>query len=146
MKNPTAFIDVDGVLFRHKEKGASLQWTGDHDPIPGSIDLLDEMERRGWHVVLTTARPESNRPVLERELREAGLIYHQLVMGVTSGVRVIVNDAKPGGAQSAVAVTTERNALPDAKEFCDAVEAGSSSGRWEIGALAGKADAPHPGR
>lgn len=122
-KPRTWFVDVDGVVLFHLGRGASLQWGRSKekwDAIHSSPDakrmvrearsFLDKIEARGDHIVLTTARPEVLRAATSELLYALGIVYHQLVMGVTSGTRVIVNDRKPGSHDdTAVAVTVERN-------------------------------------
>jgi hypothetical protein len=62
----------------------------------------------GAHIVLVTARPEVFRELLVKSLHAHGLVYHQLVMGVTSGERVLVNDQKLSG-KAATAIEMTRN-------------------------------------
>lgn len=93
-KNPTLFIDIDGLLIRHSGHGASKQWYEDEPLVDGAKRLLDELERRGCCVVLVTARKECARQATVAQLAKHGLHYDQLVMGVTSGLRVVLNDSK----------------------------------------------------
>lgn len=112
MKNQTIIIDIDGVIIQHKGEGASSQWLGDMCPalLPGVVEQFDTWEREGACIVLMTARKECTRGVLEVQLMQLGLYWDQLVMGVTSGQRVLINDAKPNDASpSAVAVVLQRN-------------------------------------
>lgn len=115
-KPETYFIDVDGVILRHWGAGASVQWApsppGPVDSrkrLPGVLEFLDDAERRGCRVVLVTARKECCRADLERTLMEMGVFWDALVMGVTSGQRVIINDAKPDGSPACAAITLPRN-------------------------------------
>jgi hypothetical protein len=63
----------------------------------------------GHYIILTTARPEGVRASTERQLHEAGIFYDQLVMGLPTGPRVLVNDAKPDGMKTAHAVNLVRD-------------------------------------
>jgi len=42
-------------------------------------------------------------------LHETGIFYDQLVMGLPTGPRVLVNDAKPDGMKTAYAVNLVRD-------------------------------------
>ena len=111
MKSRTVIIDIDGVILQHKGEGASSQWLGDNYPalLPGAVEFFDALEKEGACIVLMTARKECTRGVLEVQLMQLGLYWDVLVMGVTSGQRVLINDAKPDGDASAIAIVVERN-------------------------------------
>jgi hypothetical protein len=66
-------------------------------------------ESLGHHIVIMTARPETMRQRLHNWLLDNGIVFHQLVMGVTSGLRVVVNDRKPDGTDTALAINLTRN-------------------------------------
>ena len=109
MRPKTHFVDIDGCIFGHRNEGASRQWHDDLVLLPGVITELERWEKAGDHIVLTTARPEGLRSCLVHQLQTTGVIYHQLVMGVTSGHRIIYNDIKPEGGISCSAVNLVRN-------------------------------------
>lgn len=95
--NRTWIIDIDGVVFE-QHGPPSDQWYSDPKPIKETVDLLNALEGYGDHIVLMTARPESLRDFLTILLRRHRVPYHQLVMGVTAGLRILVNDVKVEGA------------------------------------------------
>jgi len=110
MKSPTYFVDVDGVLFKHKGEGPCAQWEPHTtELLPGAREQFNKWEMAGAHIVLVTARKESLRVELEDELRRHGLFWDQLIMGITSGERVIINDVKPDGQDTCRAITIPRN-------------------------------------
>ena len=49
------------------------------------------------------------RRVTEKQLRDVGIFYDQLIMGVGGGARYLINDTKPNGSQAAFAINVERN-------------------------------------
>jgi hypothetical protein len=67
----------------------------------------------GWRVnhkrVQRIWRKEGLRVQTERQLQEAGIIYDQLIMGIGGGPRIIINDNKPNGKETAFAINLERN-------------------------------------
>jgi NDP-sugar pyrophosphorylase family protein len=90
-KPKTIFCDIDGTIIKHVHRFSHLG----SDPaiaLSGVIDKFNEWDSRGHKIILTTARKESARSLTEKQLTELGLCWDQLVMGVTSGVRVLIND------------------------------------------------------
>jgi hypothetical protein len=111
MKAETIIVDIDGVVFFHTGEGPSRQWDPDILPAvnPGVYECFDQWEMRGCHIILMTARKECGREALVKHLKMRHIIYDQLIMGVTSGQRTLINDAKPTAMPSAVARTIPRN-------------------------------------
>ena len=64
--------------------------------LPGAIEKFEEWIRKGYHIILVTGRPESLRSITDKQLQNAGIIYHKLIMSLPRGSRVIINDLKPG--------------------------------------------------
>lgn len=92
-KPKTIFCDIDGTILVHLHKISHvLQDAG--ELLTGVRDKFDEWDSQGHHIVLTTARKESARAHTVKQLADAGIIYDQLIMGITSGVRVLINDKK----------------------------------------------------
>ena len=78
--------------------------------LPGTLDILDEWDRKGYNIILTTGRRESMRKVTEKQLSEVGIIYDQLIMGIGGGKRYLINDKKPNGSKNyASAINLIRN-------------------------------------
>lgn len=92
-KPKTIFCDIDGTILMHLHKISHvLQDPG--ELLSGVRDKFDEWDSKGHHIVLTTARKESARAHTIQQLADAGIIYDQLIMGITSGTRVLINDKK----------------------------------------------------
>ena len=66
-------------------------------------------KNEGYNIILTTGRKESMRTVTEKQLSEIGIFYDQLIMGIGGGERVLINDMKPTGTQTAYSVNLVRN-------------------------------------
>jgi hypothetical protein len=49
------------------------------------------------------------RKATEKQLAEAGVFYDQLVMGITSGKRYLINDKKADGERTAFSINLNRN-------------------------------------
>ena len=77
--------------------------------LPGVVDKFDEWDSEGHKIVLVTARKESARNITEKALDKLGIPYDLLIMGITSGTRILINDvvdhSKPVRAKSINVVT-----------------------------------------
>lgn len=110
IKRPQTIIcDIDGVLFKHNGD-ITKQHIGKAKLLPGALNRIKEWDFQSFTILLITGRRESVRKDTERQLTEAGVIYDHLIMGVNSGVRVLINDMKPDSTEeTAIAINLERN-------------------------------------
>lgn len=92
-KNPTLFVDIDGtlVVYRKFSELATAVLT----PIQDVIDLVNNYYDNGSHIVITSARPQEYESFTKQELEKIGVKYHQLLMGIGRGTRVVLNDKDP---------------------------------------------------
>lgn len=90
-KPKTIFCDIDGTLLQHVHRFSDIV---DTVPklLPGVRDKINQWDSQGHKIILVTARKESARETTEKHLKELGLCWDQLIMGVTSGHRVLIND------------------------------------------------------
>ena len=90
MTNKTIFTDIDGALV-HQVNFEDL------DPfssvaLPGVVEKMTEWFKKGYHIVLTTARAESLRDDTIKEMDLLGIPFHQLVMGIGRAERILINN------------------------------------------------------
>jgi dTDP-glucose pyrophosphorylase len=90
-KPKTIFVDVDGTIIHHVHRFSDVVREG---PIllDGVIEKINEWDSHGHRIIFTTARKESARELTEKQLKNLGLCWDQLIMGVTNGIRVMIND------------------------------------------------------
>jgi ribonucleotide monophosphatase NagD (HAD superfamily) len=105
----TLLIDIDGTLCVHEPP--ELATHPDHvmELLPGSADRLRKWHEAGHLIILATGRAESKREATVKQLEQAGLVYDQLVMGLTRGKRILINDCKPDGTVTVAAYALPRN-------------------------------------
>jgi hypothetical protein len=60
--------------------------------LPGVIEKINQWDSLGHTIIFVTARKESSREMTESHLKKLGLCWDHLIMGVTSGHRVLIND------------------------------------------------------
>ena len=112
MKNypKTIFCDIDGVIFKHCESSSDVyRHSGPSSILPESVNKFNEWNRKGYRIILTTGRPESMRSITVTQISESGLFYHQLVMDLPRGARVVINDSKPDSSKTAFAFSLVRD-------------------------------------
>jgi hydroxymethylpyrimidine pyrophosphatase-like HAD family hydrolase len=105
----TIICDIDGTLVYHHDPHTVSKSNHKMELLIGTIEKLLEWERKGYNIILLTGRKESMREVTENQLREIGIFYDQLIMGVGGGIRVLINDNKPNGDIAALSINVERN-------------------------------------
>mgnify|MGYP003648361158 FL=1 len=106
----TIFCDIDGTLVKHYSPLLASQPNFHMELLPGTLEKLEEWDRKGHNIILTTGRRESMRKVTEKQLSEVGIIYDTLIMGIKGGKRVLINDRKPNGSENyASAINLTRN-------------------------------------
>jgi phosphoglycolate phosphatase-like HAD superfamily hydrolase len=105
----TVICDIDGTLVEHFPPWITSSSKHEMKLLPGVIETLSSWDRLGYIIVLITGRKECLREVTENQLREAGIFYDKLIMGIGSGERVLINDEKPDGQIMSKAISLKRN-------------------------------------
>ena len=106
-KKNTIFCDIDGTLFEYRAFATYRQTFP--VTISSVVAYLNQAFDKGHYVVLTTARPEYLRFHTMKELDSVGIQYHQLIMGIARGARILINDNEPGAQCRAYALGLERD-------------------------------------
>jgi hypothetical protein len=91
-KSDTIFIDLDGVICIHESVPS---YSKPLEVIKPTVDMLKRLESEGKFIVITTARDPDEEILLRTSLKDAGVPFSRLIMGVSSGTRHIINDRKP---------------------------------------------------
>ena len=97
-------IDLDGTVLLHnghKNGGDAL--------LPGVAEFWQAVPRADT-IILMSTRTESEKAATLEFILSHGLRFDQAVFGLPVGERLLLNDAKPGGLQTAIAVVVERDA------------------------------------
>ena len=92
-KHPTFFVDIDGTIVKYR-KFSELS-TATLSPIQDVIDFINKSYDEGCHIVITTARPNNFELFTKQELEKLGVKYHQMIMGIGRGTRIVLNDKDP---------------------------------------------------
>lgn len=100
----TWLIDLDGTLFKHNSHK-----NGGDELLPGVKDFWSQIPKDDV-IVLITARAETERASTLETLKQHGLRFDHVMFGLPTGERVLINDAKPLGLLTALAVNLKRDA------------------------------------
>ena len=104
----TLFVDIDGTLIKHQGSLTNMV-TKDMKILSDVIEKFNQWNADGHKIILTTGRPESMRKLTIDGLLKLGLFYDQLIMGITRGERIVINDRKPSHKNMRVARAIEIN-------------------------------------
>lgn len=99
--NKVVFLDIDGTILRHHGGSSSTLPFNKTELLPGVKEKLDEWEVNDYQIIITTGRKESYRDFTIKQLFDCGIAYDQLIMGLGRGERIVVNDRKSDGSNSA---------------------------------------------
>lgn len=106
----TWIFDLDGTLVKHN--GYLID--GIDSLLPGVREYLAELPAED-KVLIVTSRTEEYQEMTELFLAENGVRYDVILYGMPMGERILVNDVKPSGLQTAYAFNLKRDdfSLPE---------------------------------
>ena len=101
------FIDIDGTLIRQDK--SFRNGLDSQEVLPNVLEKLKEWHKKGYNLIITTARRESARQATTNQLISLGIHFDQLIMGV-GGTRVLINNLSESSLESrAIAYNPELN-------------------------------------
>lgn len=90
----TIFCDIDGTLTKQIKPHQAADPDFKLELLPGTIEKLEEWDKLGYKIILTTGRKESMRNSTETQLKRVGIFYDLLIMGIGGGKRILINNLK----------------------------------------------------
>ena len=102
------FCDIDGTILKHHgtTHGVIIKKP---KLLDGIVERFNHWDERGYAVVIITGRRESLREITENQLREFGLFWDYLIMGLGPGARLLIGDNTPDGDITNFAISLERD-------------------------------------
>lgn len=100
----TWILDLDGTLVKHN--GYLLD--GKDSWLQGAKSFLDAISEKDM-VIFLTSRKKTYQKVTEQFLREEKIRYNMIIYEVPYGERILINDMKPSGLETALAINTTRD-------------------------------------
>ena len=99
----TWLIDIDGTLVRHNG------YLHGKDELLGGVREFFASLPKDDIVILLTARTAQDLPALREFLAQNGVHYNQILTDLPVGERILLNDTKPSGLQTAFAINKRRD-------------------------------------
>ncbi len=113
----TWILDLDGTLVKHN----GYLVDGKDTFLCGALEFLRAIPEKDMILFLTSRTKEASQ-MTEQFLQENNVRYDQIIYGAPYGERILVNDQKPSGLKTAVAVNTVRNVcMKDEIVVCDSL-------------------------
>ena len=100
----TWILDLDGTIVKHN--GYLID--GKDTFLSGAKAFLKNIPSQDM-VIFVTSRKEEYRKLTENFLLEHGISYDYIIFRSSFGERVLVNDDKPGGLKTGIALNVPRN-------------------------------------
>lgn len=100
----TWILDLDGTIVKHN--GYLID--GEDSFLPGAEDFLKSIPSQDM-VIFVTSRKEEYRGLTENFLLGHGIRYDHIIFGAPYGERILVNDDKPSGLETGIAINVSRN-------------------------------------
>ena len=95
----TYFIDIDGTIFKHLT----------NELLEGAKEFLDRIYENDDMLILTTARHDTESKSTEEALSKHGIEYDMILYNLGNDERILINDSKPDGRQTAYSLNVKRN-------------------------------------
>lgn len=102
--NHTWILDLDGTLVKHN--GYLID--GVDTVLPGTHQFMQQIPADDM-VVIITSRKSSYREVTEAFLKQNKIRYDSIIFDAPMGERIVVNDEKPKGLKTALAINLQRD-------------------------------------
>jgi len=109
----TWILDVDGTIVKHN---GHLQ--GQDILLPGVSEFLSTLSPED-KVILLTAREKKYSESLINFLKEKKIKYDQIIFDMPKGERILINDSKPSGLETAFAINIKRDSGLDIRYKID---------------------------
>lgn len=99
----TWIVDIDGTILKHngyKENSDQL--------LNGVREFWQRIPEKDT-IILLSAREECHAEATLKFLHKSGIRYDQVIFGAPMGERILINDIKPSGLETAYALNVRRD-------------------------------------
>lgn len=100
----TWILDVDGTLVKHN----GYKIDGKDSLLPGVKEFFAQIPA-GDMIILLTSRTEEYKKSLEEFMLQNKLRFDHIICNAPVGERILINDDKPGGLLTAIAINKKRD-------------------------------------
>jgi ribonucleotide monophosphatase NagD (HAD superfamily) len=110
----TWILDLDGTILKHN----GYKTDGEDSFVPGAKEFLDSIPPAD-KVIFITSRKEEYKSVTENFLQKNGIRADAIIYDAPYGERILINDRKPSGLETAIAVNINRDEFTLGRIFTD---------------------------
>ena len=100
----TWILDIDGTIVKHN--GYLID--GEDTFLFGAEDFLKSIPEQDM-IIFLTSRKKEYRELTESFLRKHGVRYDYIIFEVPYGERILMNDNKPSGLKTGIAINIPRD-------------------------------------
>jgi len=100
----TWIFDLDGTAVKHN----GYKIDGYDTLLPNAKAFFNTIPDDDM-IIFITARTQTYKQATEQFLTQAGIRYNAIIYDAPFGERILINDAKPSGLPTAIAVNTQRD-------------------------------------
>lgn len=104
--NKTWLIDLDGTIFSHNG-----YLCGEDKILDGIEDFFNKNVKQGDYVLALTSREEKYKEFTENSIKKFNLRIDKIIYNLPHGERILINDKKPSGLVTALAINIDRNGI-----------------------------------
>ena len=102
--NHTWILDLDGSFVKHN----GYKIDGRDSWLVGAKDFLKNIPETDL-IIFITSRTIEYKNITEEFLSEEGINYAHIIYEAPFGERILINDSKPSGLKTALAITVQRD-------------------------------------
>lgn len=110
----TWLLDIDGTICKHN----GYKIDGYDSLLPGAKEFFQSINPND-KVIFITSRSREYAEATEAFLKAHGIYWDEIVYELPYGERILINDRKPSGLKTSIAVNTERDVFMEEKFVID---------------------------
>lgn len=99
----TWLLDIDGTILEHNG-----YISGKERLLPGVKEFWNNIPEKDF-IILLTARPQEYWQQTLNFIKDQGLRFDHAIFNLPTGERILINDMKPSGLDTAIGINLERN-------------------------------------
>ncbi len=104
----TWIMDIDGTIVKHN----GYKTDGKDTLLEGAREFFKKLSPED-KVILITSRKREYKEMTESFLAENGIRFDTIIYDLPYGERILINDRKPSGMMTSIAVNTRRDEFTD---------------------------------
>ena len=106
----TWFVDLDGTIFIHNKYKQLKKDILCNDNVLQFFKNIPEKD----YIIFTTSRSSDFSKLCEKSIKKLLLLKQKytIIYDLPHGERLLINDKKPSGLNTAIAISTERDIFP----------------------------------